>query len=934
MSDDTNEDRAVTEPRGFASFEPVFHDADVLESDLAMLGSLLDQTLHRQVSEDFLTIVKKVRASSDQDLDATIHQLKKLDLTTSSQLARAFSIYFHLANIAEQTHRSRKGRRKRQNRQSPLARVTRMISTALDEGRLEADTVRGAVARLDVRPVFTAHPTEAARRSVLLKLRTIGDLLDESVVTPEGNDPLRRQRRAAEVVESLWQTDELRLERPEVLDEARNALYFVDGLMRRPVSDVLVQFVDLLSEIGVSVPLRNRPISFGSWIGGDRDGNPFVTPDVTTSVIDLSLEHSIRTLLTLFTRLIDEVSVSERLENVSPALRASVARDLEVITNLDPRFRRLNAEEPYRLKLTCMQAKLESTARRMRHRSRHQPGSDYATTGELLDELTLLYDSLIENGGELIARGTLEQAVRTVAAFGLTLTTLDVREHAHAHHAALGPMIDRLGVHAEPYATLRRDERLKLLAAELSSKRPFSLLTPPLEEREMTTFRTFEAIRELIAHFGPEACESYIVSMTKGADDLLAAVILAREARLVDLTSGVARIGFVPLFETIDELKRAGEIMDQLLSIPAYRQLVALRGDEQEVMLGYSDSNKDAGITASQWGIHQAQRQLRDVAMHHGVRLRLFHGRGGSVGRGGGPTHDAILAQPYGVLDGAIKMTEQGEVISDKYLLPSLAHEHLEQLLAAVLEAMLFHTTPRTDPELLPRWDAAMDLVADASLVSYRSLIHDANLPTYFTLSTPVDELANLHMGSRPARRTTADDGIESLRAIPWVFGWTQSRQIVPGWYGVGSGLAAARAAGLGGTLQQMYREWPFFETFLSNVEMTVAKTDIEIAREYVRRLAPPQVHYLFERIVNEYELTVKELLFVTGSAQLLDSQPLLRGTLRTRDKYLRPLQLMQIQLLERVRDVRERGEQVDEELQRALLLTINGIATGLRNTG
>ena len=934
MGDHVNEDRAVTEPRGFTSFEPVFHDAEILESDLVLLGSLLDETLKRQVSEDFLTIVNDVRASSDQDLDATIHQLRQLDLWTSSQLSRAFSVYFHLANIAEQTHRSRKGRRKRQTLQSPLARVTRMITIAIEEGRLDADTVRDAVSKLDVRPVFTAHPTEAARRSVLLKLRTISDLLDESVVTPEGNDPRRRERRAAEVVESLWQTDELRLERPEVLDEARNALYFIDGLMRRPVTEVLVQLVDLLGEIGVSVPLTNRPLSFGSWIGGDRDGNPFVTPEVTTSVVDLSLEHSIRTLGTLFARLIDELSVSERLKNVSPALRASLEQDLSNITNLDPRFRRLNAEEPYRLKLTCMQAKLESTSRRMRQRSRHQPGVDYANSAELIDDLTLLYDSLIDNGGELIARGTLEQAVRTVAVFGLTLTTLDVREHAQAHHAALGPIIDRMNVSAEPYATLSRDERLALLARELDSARPFSLLAPTLEDRDMKTFRAFEAIREVIGHFGPEACESYIVSMTKGADDVLAAIVLAREARLVDLTRGVARIGFVPLFETIDELKRAGEIMDQLLSIPTYRRLVALRADEQEVMLGYSDSNKDAGITASQWGIHQAERQLRDVALQHGVHLRLFHGRGGSVGRGGGPSHDAILAQPYGVLEGSIKMTEQGEVISDKYLLPSLAHEHLEQLLAAVLEGMLFHTTPRTDPELLPLWDGAMDLIADASLHSYRALIGDANLATYFTLTTPVDELASLHMGSRPARRTKADDGIESLRAIPWVFGWTQSRQVVPGWYGVGSGLAAARAAGLGDALQQMYREWPFFETFLSNVEMTLAKTDIDIAREYVHRLAPPRLHYLFERIVAEYELTVQEVLFVTRSSRILDSQPLLRATLRTRDTYLRPLQLMQIQLLERVRDVRERGEEVDTELQRALLLTINGIATGLRNTG
>ena len=936
MSIDETSEGAALAIRGFAFSEPLSNrDATTLEADLAMLGAHLDDTLRRQAPDDFLTTVQLVRDSCRGDLETSIRQLERLDLATSSRLVRAFSMYFHLANVAEQTHRARQGRRKRDAAVSPLAKVTDLIAGALVEGRLDLDTVRAAVADLDVRPVFTAHPTEAARRSVLTKLRSISDLLDEGVMTPEGSNLARRDRRVAEIVDTLWQTDELRLERPEVLDEARNALYFIDALMRRPVNEVLVQFVDNLARLGVVLPIRSRPLSFGSWIGGDRDGNPFVTPEVTNSVVDLSLEHSVRTLMTLLGRLIDELSISIRHNGVSTILQTSLDADLARITTLDPRYRRLNTEEPYRLKLTCIRSKLEATSSRMRQRSRHQPGIDYASTGELLDELTLMYDSLIENGSSLLARGTLVQAIRTVATFGLTLTTLDVREHAQAHHAALGPMLDRHRVHAKPYVSLVRDERLVLLGVELGSTRPLSVLAPPLEGSEMTTFRTFGAIRGLINHFGPEACESYIVSMTKGADDVLAAVILAREAGLVDLTSGVARIGFVPLFETIDELRRAGEIVEQLLAIPAYRTLVSLRGDEQEIMLGYSDSNKDAGITASQWAIHQAERQLRDVAALHGVRLRLFHGRGGSVGRGGGPTHDAVLAQPFGVVNGSIKLTEQGEVISDKYLLPSLAHEHLEQLLAAVLEGVLFHTTPQVDPDQLLLWDDAMDVVANASFTSYRSLIRDPNLPRYFRLSTPVDELANLHMGSRPARRTGDDDGIESLRAIPWVFGWTQitpdRARLVRSGCRAGGG---SRRAGLGETMALMYQEWPFFSTFLSNVEMTLAKTDIAVAREYVGRLVPPQFHYLFERIVAEHDLAVRELLTVTNSARLLDSQPLLAATLRTRDQYLRPLQLMQIQLLERVRAARESEREIDPMLQRALLLTINGIATGLRNTG
>ena len=904
---------------------------DAMSADLNGLRAMLDETLRRQTADEFVELVNQVRSA--EDLGAVVSTLQGLDLDTASQLVRAFSIYFHLANVTEQTHQARLGQIRRANDDGPLARVTNLTKEALEAGTLEADDVARAVANLDVRPVFTAHPTEAARRSVLLKLRSLSTLLDEAHGTASGlNEPVRH-RRAAELIDTLWQTDELRLDRPEVLDEARNALSYVDSLMRSIVPDVLEQLSGNVARLGLSLEPTARPLTFGTWIGGDRDGNPFVTPDVTTSVVDLALSVAIRALRAMLGRLIDEISVSMQHVGISDALAASLQEDLSRLT-LDPRTLRVNAEEPYRLKLACIRVKLEATQRRMEQRSRHRDGFDYASSQELLDDLMLLHSSLVENGSGLLAKGTLERSIATVSAFGLTLTTLDVREHAEKHHETLATLFDRLGELPTPYATLSPRERRDVLANELLSRRPLFSGPAPLEGTQATTLGTFVAIREVLNHFGTSACETYIISMTKGTDDVLAAVVLAREAGLVDLSSRVARIGFAPLFETLDELRHAGDLFEELLSVPAYRELVRLRGDVQEIMLGYSDSNKDAGIAASQWGIHRAERQLRDVALRHGIQLRLFHGRGGSVGRGGGPTHDAVLAQPYGVLNGSIKLTEQGEVISDKYLLPSLARENLELLLAAVLEATLFHAKPWVAPEKLDRWNDTMDTVADSSHVAYRALVDDPNLPAYFTSSTPVTELANLHMGSRPAKRVTGDDGITTLRAIPWVFGWTQSRQIVPGWFGVGTGLVAAREAGHGDDLRQMYREWTFFSTFINNVEATLSKTDLTVAREYVQRLVDPSLHYLFEHIVDEYQRTVEQVLWVTEKDSLLADQPTVVATQATRDHYLRPLQLLQIQLLERVRAERAAGQVVDDVAQRALMLTINAVATGLRNTG
>jgi phosphoenolpyruvate carboxylase len=881
-----------------------------LRASVRQLATLLGEALTRHEGPELLALVEQVRRLAREPDDGALHELLAgVDDDTAVVLARAFTGYFQLVNVTEQLHRWREVTT---DADGPLHATAGRIQEALDAGRVDLDFVREVVQRVEYRPVFTAHPTEASRRTVLRLLQRIAAVVDESEDprrTPAEAD--RQDRRLAELVDLLWQTDELRIARPTPLDEARTAMYYLQSLAADVLPELLEELDRRLGALGVVLPADARPLRFGTWAGGDRDGNPNVTPATTLEVLALQHESGLRELVRLVEDALTEMSSSTRVVDPSPQLLVGRG-DLEALPITYSQLRRLNSEEPYRLKLSFVRVRLQRTRDRLAAGTPHEPGRDYASMAELVGDLVLVRDSMLAGGDELTGDGAILRLVRTATAMGMGLATLDVREHSAKHHAALAELYGRLGELTTPYEQLERGERIALLKREMAGVRPLTgRSVVPADGAAAASLDLMLTLREALDTYGPDVVETYIVSMTHDVDDLFAVVVLAREAGLVDLggpdRSAVARIGFAPLFETVAELEVAGPLLDALLSDPSYRRLVAARGDMQEIMLGYSDSSKDAGIAASQWQIQRAQRSLRDVAARHGVRLRLFHGRGGSVGRGGGPTAQAILAQPSGSLDGPIKITEQGEVISDKYILPGLGRWNLESALAAVVEASVLHRQTRQPAEVLQAWDATMDVVAAAGQEAYRALVRDRALVDFFVTATPVDELGKMNIGSRPSKRPGGAGGLDDLRAIPWVFGWTQSRIILPGWFGVGSGLAAAREAGRGEALREMYGSWSFFRTFLSNVQMTLAKADLDIAARYVRTLVPGDAAGLFERIRAEHARTVEHVLWVTGQSELLEGSPVLRQTLELRDAYLAPLHA---------------------------LLTINGIAAGLRNTG
>ncbi len=894
-----------------------------LRADIRRLSTMLGRTLAHHGGPELLELVEEVRRLSrtapESGGAAITKLLAGLDTGTAVALTRAFSQYFQLANTAEQLHRSRELRSLRPAERRPLRALMRRLAEEFPGER--GAEVQDALERLELRPVFTAHPTESSRQSVLRVLRRVGEALDRGADDEE----------LAALVDVLWQTDEIRPGRPTVADEANAIGWYLEQLARSTLPELVGEFEREVRAAGFTVPDDVRPVVLGSWVGGDRDGNPFVTPEVTREVVALNADRALRLHLQAVERLVDELSISTRVVGVSEELRGSLARDRRALPEVHERYIRLNQNEPYRLKLSYIRVRLERTRARIRDGAAHVAGRDYRGAAEYVADLQVIDRSLRAHLGGRVADGTLARTLRAAKAFGLHLAQLDVREHSGRHHAALGAIYDTLGELDGPYAALTRAERTALLAHELEQGRPLVRRHYGLPDEAADVLAIFDVLHDIQHDYGDEVCRTYIVSMCRGVDDLLAATVLAREAYMVELGRDPrSSVDLVPLFETVEELAQAGALLDELLSVPGYRRQVRNRGDLQEIMLGYSDSNKLAGITTSQWQIQRAQRQLRDVAARHGVRLRLFHGRGGSVGRGGGPAGEAVMATPFGTVNAAMKLTEQGETISDKYSVPALAHDNLEILLSATLDATLLHTASRLDPPTLVRFDQAMDCVSDAARTAYRGLVDHPGLPDFFSAATPVDELSRLNVGSRPSKRPGAGaPTLDDLRAIPWVFGWTQTRMVVPGWFGLGSGLRSAREAGYGPVLDEM-RGWAFFANLLSNVEMTLAKTDLRIAEFYVCNLVEPALQPIFELVRAEHELTVREVLRLLGTTTLLARHPVLRNTLAVRAGYLEPLHHLQVELLAQ----RRKAPEADGDLNRALLQTVNGIAAGLRNTG
>ena len=907
-----------------AALEALEEDAR-LRDEIRLLGRILGDTVRDQEGADVFDLVERIRQTSirfhrDEDRQARgeLEQiLDSMSISETVRIVRAFSYFSHLANIAEDQNNIRQMR----------ASGTGMLAETLGYARaagFSPEDLRRFFRDALISPVLTAHPTEVRRQSTMDREMEISALLDRRERVKMTSDELAaNDEQLRREVLTLWQTNLLRRAKLTVFDEVSNGLAFYGYTFLREVPRLINTLDDRLGEGEVAGDELASFLRMGSWIGGDRDGNPFVTAEVMRGTLRLQSSKVLQFYLKELHALGAELSIAAHLTEVSEEVRA--------LAKLSPDTSPHRSGEPYRLAVSGIYARLTATAEKLEVEiSRRLPGeaTAYANVTEFQADLNVLHRSLIANNARVIARGRLRLLRRAVDCFGFHLARLDIRQNSAVHERTIAELVDA-AMPGTSYLALDEEARVVLLLNELRNARSLTSQFVTYSDETLSELAVFRAAAEAHAKFGADSIPQCIISMCRGVSDMLEVAVLLKEVGLVD-PSGRSAVNIVPLFETIEDLQASSGIMDRMLSLHDYRRLVDSRGGVQEVMLGYSDSNKDGGFVTSGWELYKAEIGLVEVFERHGVRLRLFHGRGGSVGRGGGPAYDAIVAQPGGAVNGQIRITEQGEIITSKYSNAEVGRHNLEIFAAATLEASLLH--PR---QSAPRDEylTAMDELSTLAFRAYRGLVFETDgFVDYFWASTVINEIATLNIGSRPASRKKTR-AIEDLRAIPWVFSWAQCRLMLPGWYGFGSAVESwiAQHPDKGMPfLKELYREWPFFRMLLSNMDMVLAKSSIAIASRYAELVPDVALRdKIFGRIRREWHASIKSLLDIMGHDRLLQGNPLLERSVRHRFPYLDPLNHVQVELLKEYR-----AQNPEERVLRGIQLTINGISAGLRNTG
>ncbi|PRO67306.1 phosphoenolpyruvate carboxylase [Alkalicoccus urumqiensis] len=911
-----------------------------LRNDVKKLGNILGEVLKNHGGETLFNKVEDIRELAkdvrDQYDEEKYNQLKKeietVDPSMRQQVIRAFSIYFHLVNIAEQNHRIRRSQFYRLERDSDVQRHSvQEAILALKSDNHDDETVQKIIDDLSIELIMTAHPTEATKRTVLeiqKRISIILQKLDHPML------PYKKRRNLEETLKNevtvLWQTDELRHRKPTVLDEVKNGLYYFEQTLFDVLPAVHQELEDQLNDYFVNKQWKvPNFLNFGSWIGGDRDGNPFVTPKVTWETLKLQRDLAVKKYDEGLTELMKRFSQSTtRVDIPEEFIRHVEEQEKQYLVG---REKWQIEGEVYRRKFAVMLKRLRQVGSKSKHAYDHAE--------ELLQDLMMIQDASSEHNLEGTKLKKLNKMIRQVQLFGFHLATLDVRNHSGEHEAAITEMLRVVGI-TEDYASLSEQEKLDLLEKVLKDPRPLMLLNEDYSEETQNIFDVFKMIQSAHDEFGKRSIEVYLVSMTQSASDLLEVLVLAKEAGIYRLhVDGTVEssITVAPLLETVDDLIAGPEIMRTLFSMDVYRRNVAERGDHQEIMLGYSDGSKDGGTLTANWKLFKAQQEIHNMAREFDVGLKFFHGRGGSLGRGGGPLNRSIMSQPAETLGDGVKITEQGEVLSSRYMLGDIAFRNLEQAASALIQATsTVHAGGEMVTGLKPEWEEAIESISEHSLKKYQDLVFgDKDFLTYFKQTTPLNELRELNIGSRPMSRKGSEK-FEDLRAIPWVFAWTQCRQMIPAWYASGTGFASYLENGGDKaleTLQEMYEKWPFFHSTINNLQMALMKADMMAAKEYVQLVEDKEIgDRIFGDIYDEYNRTKEMILKISGSSELLDFTPNIQGSVHLRNPYVDPLNFMQVDLIQKLRETEE--DEHSEEILTDVLLTISGVAAGLLNTG